>query len=126
MGLPRKSSYQGKWEVLIDKCSRALTKLLDIAARRRRNYILDQVSFLFSLFFRFLFSVILIFFHFLQNNVYLTAQKRKMRHFQGFQRKAIVVIPSDEEFQNRLNKPDYIEIKTVPDNTIQEMKGMLF
>lgn len=98
MGLPRKTNHQGKWEVVIDKCSRALTKLLDVAARKRRNYILDQ------------------------NNVYLTAQKRKMRHFHGFQRKAIVVLPSEEEYQARSTKPEYLETKC-PDNTIQEMKA---
>ncbi|XP_051169431.1 heterogeneous nuclear ribonucleoprotein U-like protein 2 isoform X2 [Leptopilina boulardi] len=98
MGLPRKASHQGKWEVIIDKCSRALSKLVDVAARRRRNYILDQ------------------------NNVYLTAQKRKMRHFQGFQRKAIVIVPSEEEFQTRSTKPEYVENKST-ESTIQEMKA---
>jgi hypothetical protein len=43
MGLPRKRNYAGRWDVLIDKCTKCLMKLLDIAARRRRNYILDQV-----------------------------------------------------------------------------------
>ncbi|XP_033215687.1 heterogeneous nuclear ribonucleoprotein U-like protein 2 isoform X2 [Belonocnema kinseyi] len=98
MGLPRKTNHQGKWEVVIDKCSRAMTKLLDMAARRRRNYILDQ------------------------NNVYPTAQKRKMRHFTGFQKKAIVIITSDEEFQVRSSKPEYPETKC-PENSIQEMKA---
>ncbi|XP_043479532.1 heterogeneous nuclear ribonucleoprotein U-like protein 1 isoform X2 [Leptopilina heterotoma] len=98
MGLPRKANHQGKWEVIADKCSRALTKLVDVAARRRRNYILDQ------------------------NNVYLTAQKRKMRHFQGFQRKAIVIVPSEEEYEARSNKPEYVEYKTI-ESTIQEMKA---
>ena len=61
---------------------------------------------------------------FFQNNVYATAQKRKMRHFNGFQRKAIVIIPSDEEFQARSSKPEYVESKC-PDHSIQEMKGIL-
>ncbi|KAK0097283.1 hypothetical protein PV326_002641 [Microctonus aethiopoides] len=42
VGLPRKRNYHGRWEVLIDKCSRCLNKLLEVAATRRRNYILDQ------------------------------------------------------------------------------------
>lgn len=63
-------------------------------------------------------------FDFFQNNVYLTAQKRKMRHFQGFQRKAIVIVPSEEEFQTRSTKPEYVENKST-ESTIQEMKGAL-
>lgn len=63
-------------------------------------------------------------FNFFQNNVYLTAQRRKMRHFQGFQRKAVVIVPSDEEFQTRTTKPEYVENKC-NDSTVQEMKGVL-
>nr|CAD7593177.1 unnamed protein product [Timema genevievae] len=44
MGLPRKRNYAGRWDVLIDKCTKCLVKLLDVAARRRRNYILDQAD----------------------------------------------------------------------------------
>jgi hypothetical protein len=43
MGLPRKRNYAGRWDVLIDKCTKCLVKLLEIASHRRRNYILDQV-----------------------------------------------------------------------------------
>jgi heterogeneous nuclear ribonucleoprotein U-like protein 1 len=43
MGLPRKRNYAGRWDVLIDKCTKCLVKLLEVASRRRRNYILDQV-----------------------------------------------------------------------------------
>lgn len=44
MGLPRKNNYAGRWDVLIDKCTKGLGRLLDFAARRRRNFILDQVN----------------------------------------------------------------------------------
>lgn len=43
MGQPRKQNYHGRWEVLIEKCTRTLNKLLEMACSRRRNYILDQV-----------------------------------------------------------------------------------
>lgn len=51
IGLPRKRNYSGRWEVLIDKCTRCLNKLLEMASSRRRNYILDQVRIPFFFFY---------------------------------------------------------------------------
>lgn len=50
MGLPRKANYSGRWDVLIEKCTKCLQRLMDIGCHRRRNYILDQVSLLYFLF----------------------------------------------------------------------------
>ncbi|XP_011502312.1 PREDICTED: heterogeneous nuclear ribonucleoprotein U-like protein 2 [Ceratosolen solmsi marchali] len=100
-GAPLKESYKGRWETVVDKCSRALTKLLDSAPSRRRNYILDQ-----------------------QANVYGSAQKRKTRNFYGFHRKAVVLVPTDEEFKARIAKrkeePDGEEIR---ESSILEVKA---
>lgn len=43
MGLPRKRNYAGRWDVLIDKSTKCLNRLLEIAAKKKRNYVLDQV-----------------------------------------------------------------------------------
>lgn len=43
MGLPRKRNYAGRWDNLIDKCTKCLNKLLFMATKRRRNFIIDQV-----------------------------------------------------------------------------------
>ena len=43
MGLPRKGNYSGRWDVLIDKSTKCLTRLMEIASKKKRNYILDQV-----------------------------------------------------------------------------------
>ncbi|XP_069692636.1 heterogeneous nuclear ribonucleoprotein U-like protein 1 isoform X2 [Periplaneta americana] len=99
MGLPRKRNYAGRWDVLIDKCTKCLVKLLDVASRRRRNYILDQT------------------------NVYPSAQRRKMRGFEGFVRRAVVVVPTDEEFKRRCEKREKVEGKDVPDSAVLEMKA---
>ncbi len=43
MGLPRKKNYAGRWDVLIDKSTKCLNRLMEIAAKKKRNYMLDQV-----------------------------------------------------------------------------------
>ncbi|XP_014661374.1 PREDICTED: heterogeneous nuclear ribonucleoprotein U-like protein 1 isoform X2 [Priapulus caudatus] len=98
-GLPRKRNYHGRWEALIDASTKCLNKLLELAQRERRNYILDQT------------------------NVYASAQRRKMRPFEGFKRKAIVIVPDDEEFKRRIIKRTKDEGKEVPDSAVLEMKA---
>ena len=44
MGLPRKRNYSGRWDVLIEKSTKCLNRLFEIASRKKRNYILDQVG----------------------------------------------------------------------------------
>lgn len=43
-GLPRRRNYHGRWEALIERCTKCLNKLLELAYKRRRNFIVDQVS----------------------------------------------------------------------------------
>lgn len=43
MGLRRQKNYAGRWDVLIQQATQCLNRLIEIAARKRRNYILDQV-----------------------------------------------------------------------------------
>lgn len=43
MGLPRKRNYSGRWDILIDKSTKCLNRLLEIASKKKRNYVLDQV-----------------------------------------------------------------------------------
>ena len=60
-----------------------------------------------------------------QTNVYPTAQRRKMRPFEGFQRKAIVIVPTDEEFKRRTEQREKEEGKEIPEIAVLEMKGRL-
>ncbi|XP_053577616.1 heterogeneous nuclear ribonucleoprotein U-like protein 1 [Bombina bombina] len=99
MGLRRQRNYAGRWDLLIQRATGCLNKLIQIAARRKRNYILDQT------------------------NVYGTAQKRKMRPFEGFQRKAIVICPTDADLLDRIVKRTDEEGKDVPDSAVLEMKA---
>uniref|UniRef100_A0A8C3C855 Heterogeneous nuclear ribonucleoprotein U like 1 n=1 Tax=Cairina moschata TaxID=8855 RepID=A0A8C3C855_CAIMO len=99
MGLRRQRNYAGRWDVLIQQATQCLNRLIQIAARKRRNYILDQT------------------------NVYGSAQRRKMRPFEGFQRKAIVICPTDEDLRDRTIKRTDEEGKDVPDHAVLEMKA---
>ncbi|KAM4751664.1 heterogeneous nuclear ribonucleoprotein U-like protein 1, partial [Cyanocitta cristata] len=99
MGLRRQRNYAGRWDVLIHQATQCLNRLIQIAARKRRNYILDQT------------------------NVYGSAQRRKMRPFEGFQRKAVVVCPTDQELRLRTVKRTDEEGKDVPDHAVLEMKA---
>ncbi|XP_038623183.1 LOW QUALITY PROTEIN: heterogeneous nuclear ribonucleoprotein U-like protein 1 [Tachyglossus aculeatus] len=99
MGLRRQRNYAGRWDVLIQQATQCLNRLIQIAARKKRNYILDQT------------------------NVYGSAQRRKMRPFEGFQRKAIVICPSDEDLKDRTIRRTDEEGKDVPDHAVLEMKA---
>ena len=48
-----------------------------------------------------------------------------MRPFEGFQRKAIVIVPTDEEFKSRCAQREKEEGKEVPDSAVLEMKGRM-
>lgn len=45
-----------------------------------------------------------------------------MQPFEGFQRKAVVVLPTDEVFKNRV-KERTEEGKDIPESAVNEMKG---
>ncbi|KAK5869116.1 hypothetical protein PBY51_010073 [Eleginops maclovinus] len=99
MGLRRQKNYSGRWDLLIQQATQCLNRLIEIAARKRRNYILDQT------------------------NVYGSARRRKMRPFEGFQRKAIVICPTDEDLKERTLKQTNEQGKDVPDHAVLEMKA---
>ncbi|KAG8548703.1 hypothetical protein GDO81_024480 [Engystomops pustulosus] len=99
MGLRRQRNYAGRWDVLIQQATKCLNQLIQIAARRKRNYILDQT------------------------NVYGTAQRRKMRPFEGFNRKAVIICPTDDDLKDRIVKRTDEEGKDVPDHAVLEMKA---
>lgn len=55
-----------------------------------------------------------------------SAQRRKVRPFEGFHRRAVVVIVDDEEYAKRLSLQEERDGKDVPESTILEMKGICY
>jgi len=98
-GEPRKKHMTTKWEQLISKLTKCCQDMLRLASQRRRNFIVDQT------------------------NVFANAQKRKVRPFEGMQRKAIVIVPSEEDYKARTEAQEKAECKDVPDNAVMEMKA---
>ncbi|XP_018592530.2 heterogeneous nuclear ribonucleoprotein U-like protein 2 [Scleropages formosus] len=88
----------GQKEQELQQATQCLSQLIRIAARRRRNYILDQA------------------------NIYSSAQRHKMLLFAGFQRRAVVVCPGDKEWQRRLELHQQEEGEEVPQMSILKVK----
>ncbi|CAH1998728.1 unnamed protein product [Acanthoscelides obtectus] len=102
-GVDLKSEYRGRWPYMLDKLQKALSRLHWMASQRRRNYILDQT------------------------NVYPSAQRRKLQPFEGFKRKAVVIVLGDEEQARRQALQEAaVGSKDVPDSTVLEMKGIYY
>ncbi|KAF7702319.1 heterogeneous nuclear ribonucleoprotein U-like protein 2 [Silurus meridionalis] len=72
-------------DLMLQQATQCLTHLIKIAATKRRNFILDQA------------------------NIYPSAQRHKLLSFSGYQRKAVVLVPSDEEWKRRLQQKEQNE-----------------
>ena len=48
----------------------------------------------------------------------MNAQKRKSRPFEGMIRKAVVIVPSDEDYKARIEAQEKADSKEVPDNDL--------
>ncbi|XP_025830505.1 heterogeneous nuclear ribonucleoprotein U-like protein 2 isoform X2 [Agrilus planipennis] len=100
-GKPLKNRYQGRWNTVMDKINRCVNTLVKAASVRRRNYILDQT------------------------NILPSAQRDKMRLFEGFKRRAVIVVVTDEEQAKREAQQEAQGGKDLPELAVLEMKAMM-
>ncbi|XP_062846460.1 heterogeneous nuclear ribonucleoprotein U-like protein 2 [Trichomycterus rosablanca] len=85
-------------ELLLQQATQCLTHIIKIAATKRRNFILDQA------------------------NIYPSARRHKLLRFAGYQRRAIVVVPSDKEWKRRLQQQEQNE-GAVPEMSLLKSKA---
>ncbi|XP_044304323.1 heterogeneous nuclear ribonucleoprotein U-like protein 2 [Varanus komodoensis] len=97
--LPEEALDTAARDLLLQQAARCVSKLVRIAPRTKRNFILDQC------------------------NVYNSGQRRKLLPFKGFIRKVIVVVPSEENWKERLEQREEAEGDKVPESVILEMKA---
>uniref|UniRef100_A0A5S6QJD8 B30.2/SPRY domain-containing protein n=1 Tax=Trichuris muris TaxID=70415 RepID=A0A5S6QJD8_TRIMR len=98
-GIPRKKVHQGRWDIVMGTASKCFLKLLKLACRRKRNYIIDTT------------------------NVCPNARKRKLSAFREFHRRAVIIVPPEEEYAYRVLMDSTNKGKSIPPNALMEMKA---
>lgn len=98
-GAPRHKCHHGRWDMLMGLVAKAVNKLIQLACRKKKNYIIDQT------------------------NCTLAGRRRKMTPFREFQRKAVVLVPSEEEFANRRVRQVQETGREIPAEAMLELKA---
>ncbi|KAJ1358949.1 hypothetical protein KIN20_017534 [Parelaphostrongylus tenuis] len=104
-GVSRNSSHIGRWDMVLGLVGKARNRLLALAARRRRNYILDFT------------------------NCDPDTRKKRLALFEGFFRQCVTIVPSDEVMQQRharhLRQNRGEGTAAVPIETFLELKAVM-
>jgi hypothetical protein len=107
---------------LLDKVLKCINVLTDIAVQSTRNIILDQVN-INNYFSESIFRSFLNFDLSQKANVYASVRRRKVKQFEGFHCKAVVILPTDDDYKKRIAQSEKDESKEIPINLINDMKA---
>merc|ERR1719277_2846739 len=100
MNLNRQRNYAERWQELISQATPIFNRLVEMAGRTPRNFILDQT------------------------NVYKNARQRKAAAFKDFGTRTCVTIVNDEEtLAQRTDKREREEGKYVPVEAVNQMRS---
>jgi len=97
-GKARKEIHEGKWADILRVVTSCNQDMIELASKRRRNFIIDQP------------------------NVYANAQKKKVEPFVGFKRRAVVVVTTAKQHNQRIQEQ---EEKNFPYGVIEELRANL-
>uniref|UniRef100_A0A8C5QAE1 Uncharacterized protein n=1 Tax=Leptobrachium leishanense TaxID=445787 RepID=A0A8C5QAE1_9ANUR len=99
--LPQFKENNKTGDDLVKLAMQCLIRLVQVAGRRKGNYIIDQCA------------------------VYSSAQYRKMKCFKGFSRKAVLFVPKEEEWKRRMELRQE-EGQNYPETVLLEMKANFY
>lgn len=100
--MPRRRVHQSRWDIVMGLTAKALNRSLQMACRRRHNYIIDQT------------------------NVSKEGRRKRLTQFADFQRKCVVMIPPDDELERRLLRQARQDSSgQCPAEAMLELKGAL-
>ncbi|XP_053677147.1 heterogeneous nuclear ribonucleoprotein U-like protein 2 [Anopheles nili] len=103
LGKAREPSNTPEWQKIIEQLSRNMARLIEVACKRRRHFIIDQT------------------------NVFASEQKRRLKRFGGFKtRRAVAIVPSMEEYKRRYDLKVAQYGKEVPETSLNTMKANMF
>ena len=102
----------------LEKILKCINTLIEIASQSNRNLILDQVLFYFL--FPFEISNLKIF---QKANVYASTRRRKLKFFENFIKKPVVIVLENSEYNTIVKNEEALEEKEI--NLINDMKSKI-
>ena len=90
--------HRGRWDFVMGITAKAVNRMLQLACRLKKNYIIDQT------------------------NVFEKARRRKINLFKEFGKKALVLVPPEEDYIARRHKQAQELRQDMPSEALLEMK----
>ncbi|CAI4226257.1 unnamed protein product [Auanema sp. JU1783] len=101
-GVSRRRAHHGRWDMVMGLIGKSLQRSVLLAARRRRNYIIDM------------------------SNTSRDVRKKRLQLFEEFRRKCVIIIPSDDDMLDRqARQARHDGTAIMPPEAMLEMKALM-